>query len=533
MENITNMKSNYTVDYTTFQLSLPLNLEVLIEPDDKVFSFLRALKGVDLNKYLKRTECRGRKGYDNVRLLMTILFARMEGYHDLRSLEELCRSNIKYMFLMQEERPSFMALECLMTDYLIEDIDQIFFDITRNIERLMGVNTSIQYIDGTKIEANANRYTFVYRTRIINARWKLYTRITESIVSMNSERGFSFPYHHQYCAQEIGYIVQYLMECMVSEGIEPVYGKGKKKHPIQRWYDIFMSYYTKLGEYEYWLDVIGDRNSCSKTDHDATMCATKMDYYCRTGLSRPCYNAQIAVSDGIIVNADLFQRPGDTKTFIPFMERYHMYNGEYPIHPMADAGYGSYDNYMYCASHGMELCMKYSMYARKNEPKFRKRKFNPLNWEKDDKGYRTCPNGHAFDLIASERYDDSGENLRIIQMMGSEESCEGCPFMSECCRKGHQRRILSRDIVLEQFYGEVDANLSSEFGKELKKQRSIQVEGAFGVIKQDMKFTRFTRKGLENAKMEFLIVCLGYNLIKYHRYRLNQDKENGKKALLN
>ena len=98
------------------------------------------------------------------------------------------------------------------------------------------------------------------------------------------------------------------MELMVSEYIEPVYGRGRRKNDIQRWYDLFLEYYMKLDEYEYWLSVIGkDRNSCSKTDHDATMCATKMDYYCNTGLSRPCYNAQIAVSDGIIVNADLFQ----------------------------------------------------------------------------------------------------------------------------------------------------------------------------------------------------------------------------------
>ena len=133
-----------------------------------------------------------------------------------------------------------------------------------------------------------------------------------------------------------------------NEGIEFVYGKGKRKTSIQRWYDLFLGYYIKLNEYEYWLDIIGERNSCSKTDHDATMCATKMDYYCNTGLSRPCYNAQIAVSDGVIVNAELYQRPADSKTFIPFMERYHEYMGEYPIYPMADAGYGSFENYMYC-----------------------------------------------------------------------------------------------------------------------------------------------------------------------------------------
>lgn len=78
---------------------------------------------------------------------------------------------------------------------------------------------------------------------------------------------------------------------------------------------------------------------------------------------------------------------------------------------------------------------------------------------------------------------------------------------------------------MEQFYEEVDKNLATETGKELKKQRSIQAEGVFGVIKQDMGFTRFTRRGMENVKMEFLLVCIGYNLKKYHKYRLRKEKE--------
>lgn len=320
---------------------------------------------------------------------------------------------------------------------------------------------------------------------------------------------------------------------MTNNDIDFVYGKGKRKTSLQRWYDLFLEYYRKLDEYEYWLDIIGERNSCSKTDHDATMCATKIDYYCNTGLSRPCYNAQIAVSDGVIVNADLFQRPADAKTFIPFMKRYHEYVGEYPIYPMADAGYGSNDNYMYCLENKMKLYMKYTMYAKKNEPKFKKNIFNVLNWKTTEEGYKVCPYKHIFDKNIYDRYDESGEYLRIIQKIGSEESCEGCPFEEKCIKSKKHQRILSRDVVLEEMYGNVDENLSTEFEKELKKQRSIQVEGAFGVIKQDMKFTRFTRRGLSNAKMEFLIVCLGYNLKKYHKYRLRNERKTQQKEVIN
>ena len=155
------------------------------------------------------------------------------------------------------------------------------------------------------------------------------------------------------------------------------------------------------------------------------------------------------------------------------------------------------------------------------------------NWVTTEEGYKVCLQEHVFDQNMYDKYDERGDYLRIIQHMGSEESCEGCPFEGECCKSKKHRKIVSRDAVLEEMYGKVDENLSGEFGEELKKQRSIQVGGAFGVIKQDMQFTRFTRRGLTNAKMEFLIVCLGYNLKKYHKYRLRQEKENKQKSFVN
>lgn len=474
-------------DYNALQLSLPIDLGIKIDEDDMVISFLKALEGVNLAKYFKKGKCRGRKGYDRCKLLKAALFAYMLCDNDLRSMESLCRYDIRFMYIMGEERPSFMTFERLLKDYLVKNIDEIFFELSNNIGALMKINKEIQYIDGTKLEADAGKYTFVYKTRIINARKKLWQKISDSIADINKNRGLGFNQNDKYCAQEIGYIVQYLFEIMKKEDIEPVYGRGKRKTEIQRSYDEFLKYYEKLLEYEYWLDIIDERNSCSKTDHDATMCATKMDYYCNTGLSRPCYNAQIAVSDGVIVNADLYQRPADSKTFIPFMERYNEYNGEYPKHPMADAGYGSFENYMYCTDKKMELDMKYSMYVKKNEPKYkRNNKYNSLLCEMNEQGYKVCPNGYVFNQYVNEKYNEDGKYLRIIQLYENKEKCGGCQFKEKCLKGRKGYKTVSRDVVLNEFYAEVDKNLSTEQGKEMKKQRSVQAEGAFGVIKQDM-----------------------------------------------
>ena len=78
------------------------------------------------------------------------------------------------------------------------------------------------------------------------------------------------------------------------------------------------------------------------------------------------------MNTGRICGSTLFQLAGDSTCFPEFMDSFFRQNGFYPLNPMADAGYGSVANYLYCLSHGMNPVMKYNMYARKNTPEFRK-----------------------------------------------------------------------------------------------------------------------------------------------------------------
>ena len=317
------------------------------------------------------------------------------------------------------------------------------------------------------------------------------------------------------------------MEVMVRENIRIVYGKGCRKNEFQVWYDIFMQYALKLDEYEYWLEIIGKRNSCSKTDHDATMMATKWDYYNQSGVTRACYNCQIAVSNGIIVNSEVFQDAGDTTTYQPFMEKYHDHKEKYPEYPVTDAGYGSYDNYLYNITHKCHLTMKYNMYGKEHDRKFQKRKFNSYNWKKTEDGYVICPDNRVFDQYERDVYRNTAQgNLTITQLYYEKNKCEGCPFRKECLQNPDGYRHYSRNVIRDEMWETVNQELSTEEGIQMKIQRSVQVEGAFGVIKQDFGFTRFHRKGMKNVKMEFLLVCLGYNLKKFHLYRLRQMRIN-------
>lgn len=516
MEILTFTGPNYVLNYNAIQLSLPMDLSLYIDESDPVVSFVEAMKEVNLYKYVKPITSNNTHSHDRGMLLRVILFAYMENKRSLDEMVQLCRTDIRYMWLSNEEKPSRMSFQRLIAG-LTDTIDNIFFDINKILIKDVGVNTDIQFIDGTKIEANANKNSFVYRKRIINSRNDLFDKITESIYKINFSYGYSYPVKNRYDAQEVGYIAQYLLETIITNEISIVYGKGQRKSELQRDYDEILSYYVKLLEYERWLDIIGERNSCSKVDHDATFMATKWDYYNQSGVTRPCYNAQIAVSDGIIVNADIFQNPADTKTYIPFMERHKEHYGSHPKWPMADAGYGSYDNYMYDIRNGINLVQKYNMYNKENDKKFVKKKFQTYNWETNDEGYKICPDGRVFDQNVYDQYMQRGKELQIKQVYIEKDKCKGCTLKEQCTKAKY--KTISKDAAQEEMYRTVNENLSTDFGKWLRQQRCAQVEGAFGSIKQNSKFTRFTRKGLKNVKMEFLLVCIGYNLRKFHQYR--------------
>lgn len=239
MNKTTFTQQNYKTYSDGVQLCLPLDLSISIDKDDPMWSFLDAVEGVNFSKYVKSIRSNNTHSHDRSMLLKTFLFAFMEGHHSLSEIAHLCKVDTRYLYLSNQEKPSIMAFQ-RMTQDLTESIDDIFFDITHHISQdLMLCDTDIQYIDGTKIEANAHKNSFVYKRRIVNAEERLFPRISESIIQLNFHHGYDYPIKQTYAALEMGYICQYLMEIMVKNNIEIKYGTGQRKSEIQREYDTF------------------------------------------------------------------------------------------------------------------------------------------------------------------------------------------------------------------------------------------------------------------------------------------------------
>ena len=527
MNNIEIIESNYSLsksNCTAFQFKFPLDFYTNVPNNDPVTSFVEIMKGLDTSKYFKTIPHRGNQGYDPHMMLNIVLFAFMNKVPSLRELETLCKYDIRYMWMADNETPSFMAFQRFISNTLTHEIEDIFYDVCHRLIELDNVDLSKLYIDGTKIEANAKKNSFVWKKSLINRRNKVFEKTTAEITYLNTQYKFNYETNTKYNASFIGQIADDLMSYMVQNKIDLVYGTGKRKHDIQKRYEHILDYYSKLMNYEEMLEICGDRNSYSKTDHDATMMNMKYDYYNKTGVFKPGYNVQIGTSDEYVVHIGVYPNPADTKTFIPFMKSYYEKYECYPKWPVADAGYGSYDNYMFCIINKMELGMKYSYYAKKNDSKFKKNIYHSYNFKKDEKGYRVCPEGHSFNIDYGDVINEKGDYIQISNIYGCGQ-CNECPVKEKCTKSQEGRRIQVNPI-LEEMYRKVDENLSTAEGKEMKKQRSIQTEGAFGVIKYDVGYERIRRRGIKNVKTELFLVFIGFNLRKYHHKKHRLDKES-------
>lgn len=508
---------NYTENYTINQLVLPLNLGIILSPKSEVHTYLELTKGIKLEKYFGNKSNLGRIPKNRVKIMNAILFGYMIDFRSTRAIEKACINDIRFMYLIEGmAAPSHTLINNVMNE-IKEKLDFLFLEINKEIIKREDIDIDRLYIDGTKIEADANKYTFKWKKSILKHRDKLYLKITKEIKQYNEviqEYGYkSLTMKDKYKTKELEKIVNRLVGLIDYLGIKLVYGKGKRKTAIQRLYDNMNEYYNKLKEYNNDLKIIGDnRNSYSKSDHDATFMHMKEDHM-RNAQLKPGYNVQIGVSNEYIMVIDAYQQRSDDRTFEPILEKYNIMYDRYPKYPVADAGYGGYDNYKYCESKGMELYQKYKMWSKEKEPSFKKQIYKQANLRQDKLGNYICPNNKKF----IKQHDYQSKYIRYEHTMTKYECfyCDRCRQKKKCTNAKGNRTItvLNGYKDLKQ---KVQENLNSELGIELRIQRSIQVEGAFGIIKEDMKFRRFTRTMFSGIKLELNLLAIGFNLKKFY-----------------
>lgn len=525
-----NKENNHTIilpkqeNYTQFQFIFPVDFEEKVEnlTSSYVKTFKTVMGGLNLEKYKATSSTVGRVGYDYRSMLEMILFAYSEQIFSVREMAKHCETDIRFMYISGDIQPSHNTIARFIREELTMSIQDIFKEVNMYIETHDSIDTHTIYIDGTKLEANANKFTFVWKKATLKFQDKLMKKMSEQLLGLNEfyqecNIGISFLLKDRYEVADFIEVFESLQK--IKQNVNTVFAKGigHRKAEFQRKYEVFEKMKNKAMEYADKIQICGNRNSYSKTDTDATFMHGKEDYYMKTGIFKAYYNIQIGVSDEYIRLINVYQNPADTPTFIPFLESFYTMYGYYPKYPVADAGYGSFENYKYCIEHQMELVQKYTMYAKEKERAYLKNPYNSYNYERTETGNYICPNGHIFQFQKEKISVRNGykKHINIYKV----EQCEACPLRKKC-HSNNKKDVSSKTLQVNEEWNQmketVKTNLASELGIHQRIKRSIQVEGAFGIIKEDWNYLRIHRRGIKNVRTEMLLLAIGFNLKKFH-----------------
>ena len=488
-------------------LLLPPSLDELVPENHMVRVVDAVLDRLDISDILSTYRGGGNSAFNPKMMLKVLVFAYLSNVYSSRRIEELLRRDIYFMWLAGMKRPDFRTINYYRGKRLKEGFDTVFTQVVRLLHEEGFVSLKVQYIDGTKIESVANKYTFVWRGSVekYDARLKAKTEaLLRQIEQNHAIENQENPVSEELTAEEVIKRVERIKEKVDADNL----GKEERKALKQ----IETDSVPRMNRYREQLETMGSRNSYSKTDPDATFMRMKEDAMLN-GQLKPGYNVQISTENQFITNFGIYQRPTDTLTMISYLESFKARYGMQSEEIVADSGYGSEENYEYMFSNGMTPYVKYNMFHVEQRRGYRNNPFRVSNlfYNPDDDFY-VCPMGQKLKFIRQEkRYTASGYQQTVSVYRACR--CEGCPLRGQCHKSKRDRQI-EVNHTLDDYKARARELLTSEQGIKHRSNRPIEPEAVFGQIKECGRFRRLRLKGLTGAKIDFGLKALAHNLRK-------------------
>jgi transposase len=486
----------------------PPNLEDLIETNHPVRVVSEVIDRIDIDVIIKKYKGGGTTSYHPRLLLKVLVYAYLNNVYSSRRIEAAVKENIHFMWLSGMTQPDHHTINRFRSERLRNILKEVFAQIVLLLVDSGHVSLKEIYIDGSKIESVANRYTFVWGKSIRNNKEKIKQQLkelwayTQKIAA--EEKGDDTPPDFDKVDSEsvkatIEKIDSALKDKEVSKDVKQKLNYAKKQWP------------DKLKQYEKQELVLSGRNSYSKTDPGATFMRMKEDHMLN-GQLKPGYNTQLSTNNQFIVNYSLHPNPADTKTLIPHLEQFKELYNILPKAAIADGGYGSEENYAYLERNGIEAYVKPMDFDRKQKSSYQPDYFAAEQFEYDaNKDEYTCPAGKPMMGIGTEQRNESGiiKTYDLYRAKG----CNGCP-LKEACHEQKGNRIISVNHKGRRLKQQAHERLLTEKGKYYRKRRPADVEPVFGNIKENKNFRRFMLKGIEKTEIEWGLICIAHNLKK-------------------
>ena len=523
------LHTNYKLNQEFYQLKLPLDIDSIIPNNDSVRLLSQFVEEMELSK-LYSTYFRIRKNPATPRQLLKImLYAYMNRKYSSRDIEIACNRDINFMFLLEgKPAPDHATIARFRTLHFAPFAKEIFSQMTEILYSLGEVSGENIFIDGTKIESCANKYTFVWKKAVTKNLAKLLAKLADFINDCEMQYGIKIIYQNKASLHHLKRLRKKLFKIKKEENISFVHGIGKRKSPLQKSIEQLDAFLNKLKEYTKKIYKCGNRNSYSKTDSDATFMRMKEDAMLN-GQLKPGYNLQHGVDAQYITWLTVGPQPTDTTTLIPFLKEMESHLNFKYQNIVADSGYESEENYLFIENNQQTSYIKSSNYeiskTRKYKTDISRRENMTYDEEKD---IYLCKAGKKL-TVSGLKCSKSKTGYISEKTQYTCENCINCEFKKECI-KGNNSKIplekrtkrLEVSKIFQQKRAENLERILTDKGCMLRMNRSIQAEGSFANIKADMSFRRYLCKGQKNVLAESMLLAMAHNINK-----LNNKIQNG------
>lgn len=503
------------MQYNMNQQYLPMDLETEIPANHIVRVVNDAVDQLKDAVFDEAYPGGGRDPYHPKMLTKVVMYAYTQRIYSSRQIAKAVRENVPFMWIAARQKPDFRTINRFRSVRLKDVLQKVFTAVLELLVAEGYVKLEHYFVDGTKIEANANRYTFVWGKAVVNQKAKLQEKVKTLFENIEELERSEEQEHGGADLAELGESAELTSEKLAAavERLEAVLEEKPEAKQVKRAVrQIHRDYLPRLQKYEEQHAILGDRNSFSKTDPDATFMRMKEDHM-RNGQLKPGYNVQIGTENQFIVGYSLHQRPTDTRCLIPHLEQVKASLGTLPKTVIADAGYGGEENYGYLAQQELTALVKYNTFHHEQSAAWRKDVSKLENWSyKEDEDVWLCPNGQRLTFrYESAKETESGYTIRVRHYRSPD--CGGCPFKEQCTKAAGNREIRV-SIPYLRFKQQAKDLLQSQEGKELSVKRMTEVESVFGQVKNNRGFRRFLLRGLPKVSLEVGWLSLAHNLLK-------------------
>ena len=493
--------------YNQGQVSLfPPSLDEKVPKNSPARIINQIVDNLDLSKVFDTYKGGGTTAYNPRMMLKVVLYGYLNNIYSSRKIEQALTDRVTFMWLSGNQTPDHNTINRFRSSHLKDSIHEVFTQVVVMLVEMGCLSLEVAYIDGTKIESRANRYTFVWRKSIEKHKERLEEKIhkvlgmiEEGIAQDNDpEDDPPTPFNSEEIKKRVAQINR----------------ENRSKEEQKAIKTLENKLLPKLEEYEQYLNTLGNRNSYSKTDSDATFMRMKEDHMLN-GQLKPAYNVQISTENQFISHYDFYPNPTDTLTLIPFLNGFENRYNILPGKVVADSGYGSEENYEFMQVNDIEPFVKFNYFHKEQKRAFKKNSFLSQNlYYNVDEDYYVCPMGQHMEKVGKKK-SKTASGYTSTATIYEAKNCKGCPLKSLCTNaKGNRRVEVNHN--LNRHKQKVRELLTSEEGIYHRSQRPIEPESVFGQTKSNKHYNRFRHFKKDKVLMDFAIFAIAFNLGKLH-----------------